>query len=374
LSGSIVPIERVPDPVFSHKLVGEGIAIDPTSQTLLPCDGEVLMLHPAHHALTLCVAGGLELLLHVGLDTINLHGEGFSPKVSSGDRVTAGAALIEFIATHATSLLSMIVATNADRLKSLTHGSGGVVAGRDRLLEIELSPSEFEIDPHTCAPVISEPLLIANASGLHARPAAVLANAAKTFASDIWLRDGERWANAKSVTALMRFDVHPNDRVTVEAAGSDARQAIDALSGVIVSGLGEEVATSSQVPPDLPTRFSAQPSNDANLLLGVSESPGIAIGKAFKVRRERLDIPEVASDPEAEKHKIDEAIDTARRQLQALWVDPDGHAEPNNAAIFAAHLEVPADPELCDEVRSAIRQGKSAAFGWQHAGASLNPK
>ena len=75
----LVPIERVPDPVFSQKMVGDGIAVDPISESLVaPCDGEVVMLHPASHALTLAIAGGLELLMHIGLDTINLKGKGFT--------------------------------------------------------------------------------------------------------------------------------------------------------------------------------------------------------------------------------------------------------------------------------------------------------
>jgi len=84
LSGVLVPIERVPDPVFSRKMVGDGIALDPISESLLaPCDGEVVMLHAANHALTLATAEGLEVLMHIGLDTINLKGKGFSPRVKN---------------------------------------------------------------------------------------------------------------------------------------------------------------------------------------------------------------------------------------------------------------------------------------------------
>jgi len=61
LSGFSTPLERVPDPVFSQKMVGDGIAVDPISESLVaPCDGEVIMLHPASHALTLAIAGGLD--------------------------------------------------------------------------------------------------------------------------------------------------------------------------------------------------------------------------------------------------------------------------------------------------------------------------
>ena len=70
LTGGLVPIEQVPDPVFAQKMVGEGISIDPLSDRLLaPCDGSVAQLHPSNHAITIRTAEGLEVLLHIGLDT-----------------------------------------------------------------------------------------------------------------------------------------------------------------------------------------------------------------------------------------------------------------------------------------------------------------
>lgn len=110
LSGYLLPIETVPDPVFAQKMVGDGVSIDPTSNVLKsPCAGEVVQLHPSHHAITIKTTDGLEILLHIGLDTVELRGKGFSPKVQTGDLVNPGDALIEFdidyIALHARSLL-----------------------------------------------------------------------------------------------------------------------------------------------------------------------------------------------------------------------------------------------------------------------------
>ncbi|KEI68438.1 NagF [Planktothrix agardhii NIVA-CYA 126/8] len=82
LSGHILPIEQVPDPVFAQKMVGDGISIDPVSQVLIaPCDGEVIQLHPSYHAVTLKTPEGLEVLMHIGLDTVTLRGQGFSLKL-----------------------------------------------------------------------------------------------------------------------------------------------------------------------------------------------------------------------------------------------------------------------------------------------------
>src|SRR3954471_12376045 len=92
LSGVIYPLERVPDPVFAQKLVGDGVSIDPTDSCLrAPCPGEVAHLHAAAHAITLRAAGGVEVLMHIGIDTVALKGEGFTTRVKVGDHVEAGA-------------------------------------------------------------------------------------------------------------------------------------------------------------------------------------------------------------------------------------------------------------------------------------------
>ena len=93
LSGQVWPLERVPDPVFAQKMVGDGLSIDPTDALLVaPCHGEVVSLHAAGHAVTLRTEEGIELLIHVGIDTVTLKGEGFIPHVKPGDRVQTGAA------------------------------------------------------------------------------------------------------------------------------------------------------------------------------------------------------------------------------------------------------------------------------------------
>src|ERR687896_2649626 len=144
VSGVIVPLDRVPDPVFAQRLVGDGVAIDPLDQRLVaPCDARVLQVHRAGHALTLS-ASGIEILIHVGLDTVKLNGTGFTAKVKAGDEVRAGDPLMtfdaDFIATHARSLISPMLVTSMDRVASIKPraGNGRVTAGRDVVMEVEL--------------------------------------------------------------------------------------------------------------------------------------------------------------------------------------------------------------------------------------------
>ena len=134
LSGIVVPLDEVPDPVFAQKMVGDGVSIDPvTARLVAPCDGRVIQLHSAAHAVTLASSDGVEILMHIGLDTVQLKGRGFTARVQVGDAVRTGDALIDFdpdyVATHARSLLTQIVVTSAERVAAMEAASGSVTAG-----------------------------------------------------------------------------------------------------------------------------------------------------------------------------------------------------------------------------------------------------
>src|SRR5260370_18676913 len=94
MTGPVVPLEQVPDAVFSARLMGDGVAIEPLSEALVaPCDGVVSHLHRAGHAITVTADNGAQILMHIGIDTVRLQGRGFEPKVAEGARVRAGDAL-----------------------------------------------------------------------------------------------------------------------------------------------------------------------------------------------------------------------------------------------------------------------------------------
>src|SRR5204862_4283111 len=88
LAGWAMPLEEVPDPVFAQRMAGDGLAIEPTGNVLhAPCAAVVLSVAGSRHALTLRSDGGAEIILHVGIDTVALNGEGFEVLVSAGERV-----------------------------------------------------------------------------------------------------------------------------------------------------------------------------------------------------------------------------------------------------------------------------------------------
>lgn len=97
LQGTIVPLEDVPDSTFADRLLGGGVAIDPSgNQVVAPAAGVVSQAFPTGHAVALTLDDGAEVLIHVGLDTVKMNGEGFTVHVKNGDRVTAGQPLVDF--------------------------------------------------------------------------------------------------------------------------------------------------------------------------------------------------------------------------------------------------------------------------------------
>lgn len=127
VEGQIIPLENVNDDVFARKIMGDGIAIVPSQGVLrAPADGTVVNIFESGHALSLLTDAGVELIFHIGIDTIKLQGEGFSPQVKEGQHVKRGETLIEFSLDTITAAgldpVVMMVVTNGERF-SLTSGS-----------------------------------------------------------------------------------------------------------------------------------------------------------------------------------------------------------------------------------------------------------
>ena len=117
IEGTAVALADVPDPIFAAGKLGEGVAIEPTGTTVAaPAAGKVAATYPSGHAVGLKLENGIELLIHVGLDTVNLDGKGFSVKVAKGDVVAAGDTLIEFdpevIKDAGYPLITPVIVTN----------------------------------------------------------------------------------------------------------------------------------------------------------------------------------------------------------------------------------------------------------------------
>ncbi|MDE7312478.1 MAG: glucose PTS transporter subunit IIA [Eubacterium sp.] len=135
MAGEVIALEEVEDEVFASGVAGLGIALRPSEDVVkAPCDGEVSMIFPSKHAIGLAVEGGAEMLIHVGLNTVMLNGEGFQALVAEGDKVTAGQPLLRFdpafIKAQGCPLTTPVLVTNADEFQGIeTAAHGQVKAG-----------------------------------------------------------------------------------------------------------------------------------------------------------------------------------------------------------------------------------------------------
>jgi len=141
VEGIVVPLDEVPDPVFSKGIVGLGVGVDPTGDTVFaPASGKVLVAQPTGHAFGLMLDGGIEMLIHVGIDTVNLAGKGFDVKVKAGDRVEAGTPLVTFdraiIEEAGYSLVTPVLVTNPKKFGSIDQAATGHVTVGSPLLTV----------------------------------------------------------------------------------------------------------------------------------------------------------------------------------------------------------------------------------------------
>ncbi|MBT2284900.1 PTS glucose transporter subunit IIA [Paenibacillus polymyxa] len=145
LTGTCVSLEEVPDEAFAQGLMGPGVAIIPQEDRLVaPIDGTVVHLIKSHHAVMIEHASGLQLLLHIGMNTVSLKGQGFTPQVQIGDQVTIGQTLIEFDLNAITSagypvITPVIVANAAEQPWELYPEYGSVEAGVGTIMKASLS-------------------------------------------------------------------------------------------------------------------------------------------------------------------------------------------------------------------------------------------
>jgi glucose-specific phosphotransferase system IIA component len=142
LAGEVLSLDEVPDQVFSQRMMGDGFAVLPTEGVVFsPVDGKIVNLFPTKHAIGIESSSGREILIHVGIDTVNLKGEGFTALVEQGDLVKKGQELLkvdlEFVKKHAPSLITPIIFTNLKQGQSVSIEKQGEVSTRDNVVKIE---------------------------------------------------------------------------------------------------------------------------------------------------------------------------------------------------------------------------------------------
>lgn len=143
VTGEVVAIEQVPDEAFASKAVGDGVAVKPTDKTVVsPAAGTIVKIFNTNHAFCLETENGAEIVVHMGIDTVALNGQGFTRLVEEGAEVVAGQPILEmdldFLNANARSMISPVVCSNIDDFSGLViQAKGQVVAGQTPLYEIK---------------------------------------------------------------------------------------------------------------------------------------------------------------------------------------------------------------------------------------------
>ncbi len=143
-TGKTVPLSLVPDEVFAQGLLGEGIAVEPTEgHFFAPVSGKIESVADARHAYTLTSEGGADILLHIGVDTVGLAGEGFVSHVSAGESVRRGQLIaeadIDLIRSRGLSAICSLVVTESEKIENIEYKPGACVGGKDAIMCYTLS-------------------------------------------------------------------------------------------------------------------------------------------------------------------------------------------------------------------------------------------
>ncbi|MFM1515591.1 PTS glucose transporter subunit IIA [Helcococcus ovis] len=141
MTGKLVDITEVEDITFSQKFLGDGVAIKPTEGTVVsPVDGKIIQVFHTKHALGINVKG-IEILIHIGMNTVELKGKGFEVFVKEGDKVNIGDKLVEvdlnYLEENGYPTETPVVITNMEEIKNLEKKTGDVIAGKTEIMEIK---------------------------------------------------------------------------------------------------------------------------------------------------------------------------------------------------------------------------------------------
>ncbi|NMX70711.1 phosphoenolpyruvate--protein phosphotransferase [Pseudomonas sp. WS 5111] len=365
LSGPVLTLGNVPDDVFASGAMGDGIAIDPLNDCLhAPCAGVVIHVARTGHALTIRADNGAEVLLHVGIDTVQLNGEGFALLVKQGARVSNGQPLVRFdldrIARQCKSLVSLIILTNGEQFELRPVAVNTVKVGDALLRIVARQPAAVQSVSDNSQAHASASVRITHRGGLHARPAALVRKTAQGFSSQSQLHFAGKSASCASLIGLMGLGIGEQDEVQVTCLGKDCDAALQAL----VAALSVTTHEHEQAP----VIVTARPLNtEAGVLQGVCAAPGLVCGPLL-----RLHTIELPQDPgnhmrEEQLQHLDSALEQVRGEIRNTLEHARQRKAVEEEEIFAAHLALLEDPTLLEAATAAIEHGSAATHAWRDA-------
>ncbi|SNR95492.1 MULTISPECIES: phosphoenolpyruvate--protein phosphotransferase [unclassified Azospirillum] len=375
LTGWLTVLDEVPDAVFASRMLGDGVAIDPTGDCLVsPCDGEVSALNASGHAVTIRIADGAEILMHIGIDTVALAGRGFTPCVRQGDRVKRGDVLIRFdldaIVQAAPAVVTPVLLLETDRFTLARTRDNGPVKAGDYIFTLTAKAAEAGTPAEAATgATLERRLLVPLAHGIHARPAARIKEALSGFSASVTIAKAGKAMNARSPVGLLTLGIRLGDEVSISAQGADAAEALATLGALIDSGMGEK-ADPASAPKAQPVAPVAAPVAQGTAVLpadgklaGVTASPGLAVGQARAFR-----LPEIQVAPTGQGAAVEQArLEAARAELGRRLEAEAAHASGPQKSIIQAHRAMLDDDGLLEAASLSIGDGASAGHAWRAA-------
>ncbi|MGY2189409.1 phosphoenolpyruvate--protein phosphotransferase [Pseudomonas sp. SDO5591_S426] len=367
LSGPVLTLAKVPDAVFASGAMGDGIAIDPLNDTLhAPCAGVVVHVARTGHAVTLRADNGAELLLHLGLDTVELQGQGFTMLVQEGARVANGQPLLRYdqdkVAQQCKSLVSLLILTNSQDFQARPITLKSVKVGEPLLHIIRRNG----VGAHSEVEFVGEEQIghirIAHRGGLHARPAALIRQTAQGFKSKSQLHFAGKSATCDSLIGLMGLAIGEQEEVQVSCQGPDAEAALQALLIALSTALAEEHHAATPAPMAQRNRAA-----EAGVLHGVCAAPGLVGGPLFRLNSISLPADAGHNDPVQQRQALDTALTQVRSEIAGTLALARKHKSTDEEAIFAAHLALLEDPALLDAADHSIELGTAATHAWSQS-------
>lgn len=254
------------------------------------------------------------------------------------------------------------------------------------LLDVLLAPNALpaSFDRHELAQVIGatvipdwqqQSVILANAHGLHARPATALVKVCQAFTGDILVKvDNGEFVSAKSLTKLLSLGAVQGQTLTFIAEPStDAESGLTQVIDAVKNGLGETVEPIDNLQPKLPQAITATPISFDSFAEPITEldddqgykaiiaSSGLAVAKAYIARPQVFNFTETADNEVQERRNLNQAIDTVKAELTDFIATS---SKDNIKEIFTAHLELLNDPELLKDVDVGLQQKLSASMAW----------
>lgn len=376
VDGWCTSLSEVPDAVFSGLMLGDGVAIDPIAGLVsAPCAGEVTTVATGGHAVGVRSAEGLDVLLHVGIDTVQLGGRHFEMLVRPGQHVAVGEPLMRFdldaLARVARSLMTPIVVGPPELVAIGSRRAMGAVRTGELLFEVSLRSASTAAAPGASGSETAlRKLTVPLQHGLHARPAALIAQQLSRSSAAVLIECRGRQANARSVVAIMSLEVRAGEEILIRATGTGAAAAIDAVVAGVAAAVRAEAAAGHALAE--PTAKAATPpvtppamldGRSAHCLTGVVAVPGFVVGVAARLERQEIVVSEAGSGVDAESA----ALLRARTQVKARLMRVSEVGGAARREIAAAHVGFVDDPLLNEVAQEFIAAGKSAGYAWRAA-------